>query len=348
MSELAFNLSGEPFEVPANAIGWRVRRMKQRGEKGAPEVVYGRDGVPVVLPIDACMEDLRRAIDAPGRMRLDPVADGMKPIEGASAAYVQVASIVDDVLPPIVSAPAPTRFAGTSDGMVEAMRMNTELAKAVIEKFPAIMQSAAVLIHAADGAGIAARPPFLLGAGNSEDSDEDENEENEAPDPSPGAGGFDLNALVAQIVPVVVAALMNGKLDLSKLGELLDWRKAAASGRATRATSASDAKSSSPTVIPPKASSRRVEATAPRNEATSSESLPPLDPAALAHFLAVRSALTLEESALAQEVARDLSPADLRKWFDELKALSVPDAVAKIRSLVGTDDAKNASPEAAS
>jgi hypothetical protein len=76
--------------------------------------------------------------------------------------------------------------------------------------------------------------------------------------------------------------------------------------------------------------------------------LPPLDPAALAHFLAVRAALTPAESALAQEVARDLSPVDLRKWFDELEALSVPDAVAKIRALIGTDEAKGVSTEAAS
>jgi len=49
MSELAFNLNGEPFEVPGTAISWRVRKLKP---KGAPEVVYGREGTPLVLPID--------------------------------------------------------------------------------------------------------------------------------------------------------------------------------------------------------------------------------------------------------------------------------------------------------
>ena len=48
MSDLAFNINGEPFEVPATASGWRVRRMKL---KGPPEVVYGRDGLPLVLPL---------------------------------------------------------------------------------------------------------------------------------------------------------------------------------------------------------------------------------------------------------------------------------------------------------
>ena len=44
MSELAFNANGESFEIPATVTGWRVRRMKPRG---APELVYGRDGRPL-------------------------------------------------------------------------------------------------------------------------------------------------------------------------------------------------------------------------------------------------------------------------------------------------------------
>jgi hypothetical protein len=68
MSELAFNLNGEPFELPSAAVGWRVRKMKP---KGAPEVVYSRDGVPLILPIDANIDDLRRAAGSEGRFRLD-------------------------------------------------------------------------------------------------------------------------------------------------------------------------------------------------------------------------------------------------------------------------------------
>ena len=66
MSDLAYNLNGESFEVPATATGWRVRRMKQRG---APEVVYGRElGVPLVVPIEADLDELRRNVDAPGQV----------------------------------------------------------------------------------------------------------------------------------------------------------------------------------------------------------------------------------------------------------------------------------------
>ncbi len=46
MAELAFNHNGDPFEVPAEAVAWRVRRIKGRG---APEVVYGMDELFDVL-----------------------------------------------------------------------------------------------------------------------------------------------------------------------------------------------------------------------------------------------------------------------------------------------------------
>src|SRR5215470_2294651 len=41
MFELAYNVNGEPFEVPPTMAAWRVRKLKP---KGAPEVVYGRAG----------------------------------------------------------------------------------------------------------------------------------------------------------------------------------------------------------------------------------------------------------------------------------------------------------------
>ena len=89
MSELAFNLNGEPFEVPAGAVGWRVRKMKA---KGAPEVVYGRNGQPLVLPLEADVDDVRGEVGTAGRYRFDPIDDANRPIEGAPAGYVFVHS----------------------------------------------------------------------------------------------------------------------------------------------------------------------------------------------------------------------------------------------------------------
>ena len=97
MSELAFNLNGDPFDVPANAAGWRVRKMKT---KGAPEVAYGRNGQPLVLPLEADVDDLRAEVGSPGRYRVDPVDETNKPIANAPAGYVMVHELA--------AAPAPT------------------------------------------------------------------------------------------------------------------------------------------------------------------------------------------------------------------------------------------------
>jgi hypothetical protein len=85
MSDLAYNLNGEPFDVPGAAVGWRVRKLKS---KGAPEVVYGSEGTPLVLPIDADMDDLRREARTEGRYRLDTLDEHSRTIAGAPAAYV--------------------------------------------------------------------------------------------------------------------------------------------------------------------------------------------------------------------------------------------------------------------
>jgi hypothetical protein len=41
MNDLAFNVSGDAFQVPASGAAWRVRRLKPRG---VPELVYAHDG----------------------------------------------------------------------------------------------------------------------------------------------------------------------------------------------------------------------------------------------------------------------------------------------------------------
>src|SRR4051812_13610752 len=116
MSELAFNINGESFEVPAAAAGWRVRRMKL---KGPPELVYSREGLPLVLPVEADLEDLKREVDVEGRYRLDPVDESTKPIAGAPSGYVHV----NNLIAPAASS-APPVAPSTSDSMlIEAMRM---------------------------------------------------------------------------------------------------------------------------------------------------------------------------------------------------------------------------------
>jgi hypothetical protein len=291
MSELAFNVNGEAFEVPETAAGWKVKRMKA---KGAPEVVYGRDGLPLVLARDAGIDDLKSEVDQPGRYRLDLVDDNNKPLEGIGAGYVHVHTVA----PAAESTPrGGTITTPSSDATIEAMRLNSELARSVIDRFPQMMEAAAVLLRAADGAGLPSREPRV-------EANDGDDEQADAPAVSPT---FELiNNLVAQIVPVIVTTLASK--GTPKLGAVLDWRKA------------------KPAIDTPVASAPKP--TAPME-------LPSLEPAVLAKVMQIQAALTPAEQTRARMLAAELSPTELREWFAELSALDVPAALAKIRSVIG-------------
>lgn len=301
MSELAYNINGEGFEVPETATGWRVRRMKPRG---APEVVYGKDGLPLTISIDADLDELRANVETAGRFRLDAIDDRGRNVEGAQPAYVVVAQKVSDA-----NAAEHASESGPANGGVvaEAMRLNTELARSVIDRFPEMMHAAAELLRAADGAGIPARSPRVTEDGIDDDSDD----ELDAPAPSASPSLDFLNTLVAQIVPMFINS-MSGK-KMPRLAAVLDWRKAQPSAAASD-TQASEAESAEDDASEP----------------------PPLDPKMMGHIIAIQAALPPNEAALARQLATELTPAEQRAWFHELTALSVPDAVAKVRSLLNT------------
>ena len=319
MSELAFNINGEAFEVPANATGWRVRRMRA---KGAPEVVYGRDGLPLVLPISAQMEELRSEVDTTGRYRLDPVDADNKAITGVPSGYVHVnfeaAPASSEADEPQVSTAS---FSKPTDHVVlESMRMQSMIAVAVVERFPQMMEAAATLLRAADGAGLPARPPMAL----LEDGEDDDADGDEPSGPKPG-GGLDVGALIMQAAPLLLA-FAGGKL---KLPDLLNWNKAAAKGQESRSEAAREPTTREPA---PKTGAATAEASVAQQIQS--------DPAAMQHFLAILSALTPAERALGQALAGELSAGERAAWLAELKALSVEDAVAKVRVLLG-DASKN-------
>jgi hypothetical protein len=244
MSELAFNLNGEPFELPGAAVGWRVRKMKP---KGAPEVVYSRDGIPLILPIDADIDDLRRAARSEGRFRLDPVDEHNRMIANANAGYVCVP--VSDNPPELVQLAS---RAPTDNVAIEAMKLNTELARSIIDKFPLMIESAAALLRAADSAGITTRPPRIIADDPIEDDDQDEDDEDDDQDEDPGdeaapkASG--LVGLIETLAPFVMPAVMNaiagGKIKIpGGIGALLDCRRARPKVRAHGEAPASHATS---------------------------------------------------------------------------------------------------------
>jgi hypothetical protein len=359
MSELAFNLNGEPFDLPLTAIGWRVRKFKS---KGAPEVVYGRQGTPLVLPIDAEMDDLRREARSEGRYRLDAIDENNRPIGGAPPAYVCIhpdeVAVPDPTPAQVRNLPPP----GPDHALVEAMRVNSDLARTVIEKFPLMLESAAVLLRAADNAGMPARPPrpFELVMENDDDDDNDD-EEPEAPPPAKQGGvmGF-MEMLLDKLAPEIVRAVLAGKLQVpGGLGALLDGRRAVvttdaaethtastpavgpAPGRRVSAPAASSRASRPASVTKPHGVSTEPRAVAaPTGTSTASaapEGLPTIDEVDLSHFTAILDALSLRERMYAQALVAELSPAELRAWVAELKQVPVNEAVTKIRTVLGAE-----------
>jgi hypothetical protein len=167
MIPLAFDIDGEAFELPTTAVGWRVKRLRQG--KGAPELVYGSDGVPLVVSLDADIDELRRIVVAPGKYRLDPVDDQHRAIKSAEVAYVIVRAPQPGPEPGPTASEAIVSDSSSPNAMAvvieamrqnsEAMKQNAEMARTIVDRFPSMLEAAAVLIKAADGAGLPAREP---------------------------------------------------------------------------------------------------------------------------------------------------------------------------------------------
>jgi hypothetical protein len=289
MSELAYDTEGDRFEVPAHVTGWRVRRFRNVGARGAPEVVFGDDGRPLVVPVDANVDEFRAAVGGvPGRYRLDPLEASGKTADKVPVAYLQFSDPARPTAGSAVAAP-------TSDSMLaEIVRANAEMVKVIAERFSGVMDAAASLLRAADGAGLPARTPAALrNAGIELEGDEDDEDDEDNDDREPGIGDF-----LTQVMPLVQMVLAKQS---SKH----------APARNTQATQSAPTSPPEPTK-------------APKHDG-------PITPAMLAHFQAVQAQLTPEEAEFARAVAAELSPAEIQQWMTELSAMSVDDAVATIR-----------------
>lgn len=128
MSELAFTVNGDTFEVPNTVTARRVRRLKLRG---APELVYARDGRPLTLPIEADLDDLHEAVTSSGKYRLDPIGDDGKGVENGPAAYLQVTkgernAAPDHAMERVNDPRVDSTIAGFGQAVIEAMKLNAE------------------------------------------------------------------------------------------------------------------------------------------------------------------------------------------------------------------------------
>jgi len=144
MFELAFDVEGNPIEVPSAAVSWRVRKLRLRGQ---PEVVYGRDGLPLIVPIDATLAELRSAVQLEGRYRLDPVDEQRREIAGVRSAYVRLG-------PPAgpAAACAATSSSVSSDAAETVIRANLDLAKIILGQVELLLGVARGLLRTAEDA----------------------------------------------------------------------------------------------------------------------------------------------------------------------------------------------------
>jgi len=91
---LAWSQSGDAFDVPDLAVLWRVRRLSGNLKGGAPELVYGTDGLPLMVDITIGPAEFMEAVDGkPGKYRLDALDELRKPVPGVPAAYFVVSSV---------------------------------------------------------------------------------------------------------------------------------------------------------------------------------------------------------------------------------------------------------------
>ena len=310
MSELAFNVNGERFDVPDEAEFWRVRRFKPSG-RGTPEVVFDPDGLPLVIPIDTDIHEFRRLVEMqPGRYRLDPIDADQKGCDDGTAAYVQLADASG--APSSAGADSPAAAGSRQDDLIrDLVRVNADMVKSITEKFATVMESAATLIRAADGAGMPARQPVVMPQvedAELEDDDEDDDHRN--------AGGFDLGSFLAQMMPMfqMVMAQRN-----QANGNAAQTRNAAVEDDEDDDDFEDEVEEDDDADDEPAASAAPVQ---------------PPGPEAMAHFAAIQSKLTPEEAQLAQAVAAELPPQEINGWIAELSKLPVDDAVELIRETI--------------
>lgn len=373
-------MNGDTFEVPNTVTGWRVRRLKPRG---APELVYARDGRPLTLPIEADLDDLNEAVTTSGKYRLDPIGEDGKAVENVPAAYIQVTkgernATNDHAIERTTDARVDSTIAGLGQAVIEAVRLNAEalrqnaeISMRAVDRLPQLMEAMTTMLNVATGTGLYALqqrelpPPALRNAANDNGDERDEDEDDgddEAEDgvdnvaPATLGGfplppGFDINKIVSQVASDVVTKLIekfSGKMP--SVGAILDPRKAYAEGQRERAAQAATghapavhATATPPTrVSAPAATVPPAPAIVPMQAATG---VVPTDPASLAHFLAVKNSLTRDEQALVVAVAQELTEAQRATWFNELRALSVPDAAATVRATLAQLD-RNQRPRA--
>jgi hypothetical protein len=306
MSELAFNLSGERFQPPENAAFWRVRRLKPGG-RGAPEVVFGGDGSPLVIPVEAGLDDFRALVrNAPGRYRLDAVDEDQHACDGGVPAYLQISDGTGG-----------SARSGDDGALVrELARSNADIVKTITEQFAGVIQAAAQLVRAADGAGLPAREPVVLQPRNAAPADKAEEDKDELEEEPLTRV---LCTAVEQVMPVVNYAINTKVMGLTPEQALALLGKSPATPQPT---------ASSETAAKEPARPATGKAAAPGDSAADDFEAKDF----VAHLGAIEKLLTKEEVALVRAAVTQMTPEALAEWRQRIVKVRPEKAAELIRA----------------
>lgn len=92
---LANDANGNPLDVPAEAVAWRVRKLARRA--GRPKVLFDVEtGRPLELPLTVTFDDFVEQVNEAGRFRLEVVDGTGRVIPGCVAVTEVVLDEADD------------------------------------------------------------------------------------------------------------------------------------------------------------------------------------------------------------------------------------------------------------
>jgi hypothetical protein len=260
--DLAIDEDGEPFHVPTQVAGWRVRRAADG--RGRPVLVHDK-GKPLVVRTNATHAELLAAA-GPGRYRLEAVDEHWHKVDGVPVACTGPLAAGDgpsdddasDEMPGGPSA-RPISYESVLCHMVTSQ---TRMMERTIGQLGAVMSGVAELLNAAHNAGITSRvpppqlPPPVVPVPIESDEDDDDHDEaeeaeiaqTEAGQKAAGSGVSEVVKLIIKetiekLVPLIFEKFTGGNGNGTAPGGLpleaiFDWRKAVPNGVAASSTPA--------------------------------------------------------------------------------------------------------------
>jgi len=169
--ELAIDEDGEPFDVPPQVAGWRVRRAADG--RGRPAMLHGRGsgkGKPLIVRVNASHDELLAAA-GPGKYRLDAVDEYRRKVDGVPVALTGPLRADEDDPSEDDSSAEIAGSSGNSGGsavrpiedvLCQVVNANTRMVEKALGQLGTVMSGVAELLNAAHNAGITSRVPLPL------------------------------------------------------------------------------------------------------------------------------------------------------------------------------------------